>query len=219
MTSEPTTSVESLTARDVLRVSPVIPVVVIDRVEDAVPLARALYAGGIGIIEMTLRSEAALGAIAAIAANVPEVVIGAGTVLTREDALRSVDAGSRFLVSPGSPKGLLDAARALPVPLLAGVSTATEAMTVAEGGSTEMKFFPAESSGGASALGALAGPLPHLTFCPTGGITPQNAVDYLALPNVVCVGGSWLTPRSLVQAGNWAVIEELARSASALSSA
>ncbi len=149
----------------------------------------------------------------------PEVVIGAGTVLTREDAVRSIDAGSRFLVSPGSPTGLLDAAHTLPVPLLAGVSTATEAMTVAEAGSTEMKFFPAEFSGGAPALAALAGPLPHLTFCPTGGITAANAGDYLALPNVVCVGGSWLTPRSLVQAGNWAAIEELARAARNLSPA
>lgn len=196
-----------------MAISPVVPVVVVDRLQDAVPLARALHEGGIDIIELTLRSEVALAAIEAIATEVPEVVIGAGTVLSRDDADRSITAGARFLVSPGSPTDLLDAAHEWSVPWLAGVSSATEAMNVANAGYTEMKFFPAEASGGAAALGALAGPLPHLTFCPTGGISVGNASDYLGLPNVACVGGSWLTPRKIVQDKDWTALSELARAA------
>lgn len=202
--------------RDVMGISPVVPVVVVDRLGDAVPLAQALHDGGVDVIELTLRSDVALAAIAAIAAEVPDVVIGAGTVLTRDDAARSIEAGARFLVSPGSPTDLLDAAHGWSVPWLPGVSTATEAMNVANAGYSELKFFPAESSGGASALGALAGPLPHLTFCPTGGISPTNAPDYLRLGNVACVGGSWLTPRKLLADKDWAALTELARGAVAL---
>lgn len=202
-----------------MAVSPVIPVVVIEKLEHAVPMARALHEGGVDIIELTLRSEVALAAIEAIAGEVPDVVIGAGTVLTREDAQKSLDAGARFLVSPGSPAGLLDAASDWSVPWLPGVSTATEAMTVADAGYTEMKFFPAETSGGAPALGALAGPLPHLTFCPTGGISTANATDYLTLSNVACVGGSWLTPKAALAAGDWDAVTELARAAVSLRSA
>lgn len=208
-----------MNTREVMALSPVIPVVVIERVEDAVPLAEALHAGGVDIIELTLRSDVALAAIEAIASAVPEVAIGAGTVLTRDDAARSVDAGARFLVSPGSPAELLTAATNWTVPWLPGVSTATEAMTVANAGYTEMKFFPAESSGGAKALAALAGPLPHLTFCPTGGISNANAPHYLALSNVACVGGSWLTPSQAVKDKNWASLTTLAREAISLRTA
>lgn len=205
-----------MNTRDVMGISPVIPVVVVEHLEDAVPMAQALHDGGVDVIELTLRSDVALAAISAIAAEVPEVVIGAGTVLSRQDAERSVEAGARFLVSPGSPTDLLDVAHSWSVPWLPGVSTATEAMNVSNSGYTELKFFPASVSGGAAALGALAGPLPHLTFCPTGGISTGNAADYLRLPNVACVGGSWLTPRKLLQDKDWTAIAELARAASAL---
>lgn len=205
-----------MNTRDVMDISPVVPVVVIERLEDAVPLAEALHNGGIDIIELTLRSEVALAAITAIAAEVPDVVIGAGTILSRQDAEKSIDAGARFLVSPGAPTDLLDVAHEWAVPWLPGVSTATEAMNLANAGYTELKFFPAEYSGGARALGALAGPLPHLTFCPTGGISPNNASDYLRLPNVACVGGSWLTPRKVLQDKDWASLTVLARAATGL---
>ena len=207
-----------MNTREIMGVSPVIPVVVIDDLHDAVPLAKALYDGGVGIIELTLRSDVGIAAIAAIAAEVPEVVIGAGTVLSRRDAERSIDAGARFLVSPGASAELLAAAHDWSVPWLPGVSTATEAMNVADAGFAEMKFFPAEASGGVGALSALAGPLPHLTFCPTGGISTGNAADYLRLVNVACVGGSWLTPRMLLREGNWAAVTKLARGAIRLGS-
>ncbi|OZF55348.1 bifunctional 4-hydroxy-2-oxoglutarate aldolase/2-dehydro-3-deoxy-phosphogluconate aldolase [Rhodococcus sp. 14-2470-1a] len=207
-----------MNTREVMGISPVIPVVVVDDASDAVPLARALHEGGVDVIELTLRSEAALAAIEAIATEVPEIVIGAGTVLTRRDAEKSIDAGARFLVSPGAPTDLLDAAHGWSIPWLPGVSTATEAMNVSNAGHTELKFFPASTSGGAAALGALSGPLPHLTFCPTGGISSSNATEFLRLPNVACVGGSWLTPRNLVQAKEWAAVSELARAAAGLRS-
>ncbi|WP_161965430.1 bifunctional 4-hydroxy-2-oxoglutarate aldolase/2-dehydro-3-deoxy-phosphogluconate aldolase [Rhodococcus sp. P1Y] len=206
----------ALSTRAVMDISPVVPVVVVDRLEDAVPLAKALHEGGVNVIELTLRSDVGLAAIAAIAAEVPDVVIGAGTVLSVKDAEKSIEAGARFLVSPGASSALLDAAHEWTVPWLPGVSTATEAMNVADAGYTELKFFPAESSGGAWALGALAGPLPHLTFCPTGGISTSNAADYLRLSNVACVGGSWLTPRKAVQDKDWAALTELARAAAGL---
>lgn len=206
----------SLNTRAVMGISPVVPVVVVDRLEDAVPVAQALHDGGVRVIELTLRSDVALAAIAAIAAEVPGVVIGAGTVLSSKDAENSIEAGARFLVSPGSPSDLLDAAHDWPVPWLPGVSTATEAMNVANAGYSELKFFPAESSGGAAALGALAGPLPHLTFCPTGGISTGNAADYLRLPNVACVGGSWLTPRKVLEDKDWSALTELALAAARL---
>lgn len=205
-----------MNTREIMGVSPVIPVVVIENVNDAVPLARALHDGGVEIIELTLRSDVAVAAIAAIAAEVPEVVIGAGTVLSRRDATRSIEAGARFLVSPGSSAELLGAAADWSVPWLPGVSTATEAMNLADAGYAEMKFFPAEASGGVGALAALAGPLPNLTFCPTGGIVMSNASNYLRLSNVACVGGSWLTPRKAVQDKDWAVLTELARAATEL---
>lgn len=201
---------------DLLAVAPVVPVVVVTDVDTAVPLARALARGGIGIIEITLRTEHGLGAIERVAAEVPEIVTGAGTVTTpaQVDAVRR--AGAQFIVTPGSPPRLLDAALDSGVPLLAGASTMTEMLTLAERGLSAMKFFPAEASGGRAYLSAVAGPLPQLRFCPTGGISPTNAGDYLALPNVGCVGGSWLTPADAVATGDWDRIEALARVAAVL---
>ncbi|WP_327046019.1 bifunctional 4-hydroxy-2-oxoglutarate aldolase/2-dehydro-3-deoxy-phosphogluconate aldolase [Microbispora sp. NBC_01189] len=201
---------------NLLDLAPVVPVVVLDDAESAVPLARALVAGGLPVIEVTLRTPAALDAIRRIAAEVPEAVIGAGTVRSPEDVESAIAAGSRFLVSPGTTPGLLAAMLASGVPFLPGVATATEAMTLAERGVRELKFFPAEPAGGVSYLKALSGPLPDVRFCPTGGITPASALSYLALSNVGCVGGSWLTPRSLVSAGDFARIEKLAAEAAAL---
>ncbi|WP_169982412.1 bifunctional 4-hydroxy-2-oxoglutarate aldolase/2-dehydro-3-deoxy-phosphogluconate aldolase [Microbispora sp. H10836] len=201
---------------NLLDLAPVVPVVVLDDAESAVPLARALVGGGLPVIEVTLRTPVALDAIRRIAAEVPEAVVGAGTVRSPEDVEAATEAGARFLVSPGTTPGLLAAMLAAGVPFLPGVATATEAMTLAERGVRELKFFPAEPAGGVTYLKALSGPLPDVRFCPTGGITPSNAPAYLALPNVDCVGGSWLTPRSLVTAGDFARIEKLASEAAAL---
>jgi len=201
---------------DLLTISPVIPVVVIDDVEHAVPLARALVAGGIGIIEITLRTPAGLPAIERVAQSVPEIRVGAGT-LTRLDQIDAVvDAGAQFVVTPGSPPPLIDAIQERHLPLLAGANTPTEMMSLLDRGHRALKFFPAEQSGGASFLEAVSGPLPAGRFCPTGGISVQNAPDYLALPNVACVGGSWLAPAPLLAAGDWAAIIELARRATEL---
>lgn len=201
-----------------LDVAPVIPVVVIDDPRSAVPLARALIEGGINIIEVTLRSDAALPAIAAIAAEVPEMLVGAGTLLTPAQIGAATAAGARFLVSPGATPTLLDALADTGLPYLPGVSTVSEVLTVLERGVSEMKFFPAESSGGTAALRAFAGPLPQVRFCPTGGITPATAADYLAVANVGCVGGSWLTPAAAVRDGQWDHVTELAAAAAALRS-
>jgi 2-dehydro-3-deoxyphosphogluconate aldolase/(4S)-4-hydroxy-2-oxoglutarate aldolase len=201
---------------DLLDLAPVVPVVVVDSVEQAVPLARALLAGGIPVIELTLRSEAGLGAIEAVASEVEGMVVGAGTVVTPEQVRQVQDAGAQFIVTPASPPRLLEAALASGLPLLAGAGTLTEMLTLAEAGLEAMKFFPAEASGGRPYLSALAGPCPQLRFCPTGGITPQTAADWLALPNVGCVGGSWLTPKDAVAQGDWARIEALAAEAAAL---
>ena len=201
----------------VLDLAPVVPVVVVDDPSDAVPLARALVAGGLRAIEVTLRTPGALDAIRAVADSVPEAVVGAGTVLTPEQVTRSVEAGARFLVSPGWTDSLLDAMRASGVPYLPGVSTASEVVALLERGVREMKFFPAQAAGGTAYLKSLSGPLPQARFCPTGGIGPACAPDYLALPNVGCVGGSWMLPQDAVAARDWGRIEELARSAAGLS--
>lgn len=201
---------------DILDLAPVIPVVVVDSVEQAVPLARALVRGGIPVIEITLRSEAGLGAIEAVASQVEGMVVGAGTVVTPEQVQQVKDAGAQFLVTPGSPPRLLDAALASGLPLLAGAGTLTEMLVLAEAGLEAMKFFPAEASGGRPYLSAVGGPCPHLRFCPTGGITPETAAAWLALPNVGCVGGSWLTPKDAVAQGDWDRIEALAAEAAAL---
>ncbi|MGY5059447.1 bifunctional 4-hydroxy-2-oxoglutarate aldolase/2-dehydro-3-deoxy-phosphogluconate aldolase [Streptomyces sp. 900105755] len=200
----------------VLDLAPVVPVVVIEDAAAAVPLARALVKGGLPVIEVTLRTPAALDAIRAVAAAVPEAVIGAGTVLTPEQVTECVAAGARFLVSPGWTDGLLTAMAASGVPYLPGVSTATEVVALLERGVREMKFFPAQAAGGTAYLRSLAGPLPQARFCPTGGIGPANAPEYLALPNVGCVGGTWMVPADAVATGDWDRVRELARTAAGL---
>jgi 2-dehydro-3-deoxyphosphogluconate aldolase/(4S)-4-hydroxy-2-oxoglutarate aldolase len=205
-----------LTSSALLDLSPVVPVVVVEDAGAAVPLARALVAGGVRVIEITLRSEAAVPAIQRVAAEVPEIVVGAGTVTSAAQVVAVQRAGARFVVTPGSPSGLVDAVLDSGLPLLAGASTVTEMMRLADRGLTAMKLFPAEASGGVRYLAAVAGPLPDLRFCPTGGITAASAPDYLALRNVGCVGGSWLTPVEAVRAGDWARVTHLAREAQAL---
>lgn len=200
----------------VLNAAPVIPVVVIDDAHQAVPLARALVAGGIPAIEITLRTSAALEAVRAIAAEVEGALVGVGTVRKPQDLADALQAGARFAVSPGSSPMLLAAAKDSPLPWLPGAATASEVMTLAENGLRYLKFFPAESVGGVTALRSLHGPLPEIRFCATGGIGVHNARDYLAAPNVACVGGSWLTPAKLVAGGDWAGIEALARAAAQL---
>lgn len=200
----------------VLDLAPVVPVVVVDDPSDAVPLARALVAGGLPAIEVTLRTAAAPAAIRAIADAVPDAVVGAGTVITPEQVTDAVAAGARFLVSPGWTDVLLDAMRASGVPYLPGVSTTSEVVALLERGVREMKFFPAEAAGGTAYLKSLYGPLPQARFCPTGGIGPGTAPDYLALPNVGCVGGSWMLPKGAVEARDWGLVEALAREAAGL---
>lgn len=204
------------TGTDLLALSPVVPVVVLNDVEHAVPVAEALLRGGIKVIEVTLRTPAALASIERIAAEVPEMVLGAGTITTPEHARQAADAGARFIVTPGTTDAVLDAVEATGLPFLPGVSTVSEAMRLAERGLTALKFFPAEASGGVDFLRSIGGPLPGLRFCPTGGITPESAAGYLALPNVGCVGGSWLTPKDALAAHDWPHIEALAKAASAL---
>jgi 2-dehydro-3-deoxyphosphogluconate aldolase / (4S)-4-hydroxy-2-oxoglutarate aldolase len=193
-----------------LGVCPVIPVVTIDDPDHAVPLAQALLSGGVPIIEVTLRTDRALEALANIAADVPEILVGAGTVRTPRQADDAVDRGARFLVSPGASLRLLQHLLGLPVPVLPGVATVSETLTALDHGLTELKFFPAGPAGGPAYLSALAAPVPEARFCPTGGVTPDNMGDYLALPNVPAVGGSWLTPGSVVAAQDWAQITSLA---------
>jgi 2-dehydro-3-deoxyphosphogluconate aldolase/(4S)-4-hydroxy-2-oxoglutarate aldolase len=199
-----------------LALVPVVPVVVLDDLDHAVPVARALVAGGLPVIELTLRTPVALDAIAAIAADVPDILVGAGTITSPELVSRAVEAGAQFLVSPGTTPGLLREMAGSGVPFLPGTATVSEAMTVLEAGFSEMKFFPAEASGGAAYLKSLASPLPAARFCPTGGITAATAPSYLALPNVGCVGGSWLTPADALAAGDWDRVATLAREAAAL---
>lgn len=201
---------------DLLALAPVVPVVIVDEVAHAVPMARALVAGGIRTIEVTLRTPVALDAIRAIAAEVPEAVVGVGTVLDAQQLEAARAAGARFAVSPGVSPQLLDAADAGALPLLPGIATVGEAMTLLERGYRHLKLFPAVPVGGVALLKAWASPLPQLRFCPTGGIKPDTAHDFLALPNVACVGGSWLTPKDKLKAGDWAGIERLAREAAAL---
>ena len=203
-------------AASVLDAVPVLPVVVVERMADAVPLARALVEGGLPAIELTLRTPVALDAIAAIAAEVPEILLGAGTITTPAEADAAVAAGARFLVSPGCTPELLGAMQATGVPFLPGTSTVSEVMAVLASGQQEMKFFPAEAAGGAPYLKSVGGPLPQARFCPTGGISLASAPTYLALANVGCVGGSWITPADAVDAGDWGRITRLAAEASAL---
>ncbi len=201
---------------DILRAAPVVPVVIIEDVASAVPLARALVAGGLPAIEITLRTKAGLEAIRAIAAEVQGAIPGVGTVVAPDHYKQAAKAGARFAVSPGATPTLLDAAADCGIAPLPGIATASEAMVLIERGYRFAKFFPAAAAGGTAFLAALASPLPQLRFCPTGGITPENAPAYLKLPNVVCVGGSWMVKRAAIAAGDWATIEQGARAARAL---
>jgi 2-dehydro-3-deoxyphosphogluconate aldolase/(4S)-4-hydroxy-2-oxoglutarate aldolase len=198
------------TAADLLSLAPVIPVVVLDEPAHATPLAQALLAGGVPIIEVTLRTPRALEIIKIMTETVPDAVVGAGTVTTPELVSQAVDAGAQFLVSPGTTDRLLDAMDDAGVPYLPGVASPSELMRVLERGQHEMKFFPAEPCGGRAFLSALASPFPDARFCPTGGITPATAPLYRELANVGCVGGSWLTPRDAIATQDWQLIEKLA---------
>jgi 2-dehydro-3-deoxyphosphogluconate aldolase/(4S)-4-hydroxy-2-oxoglutarate aldolase len=197
----------------VLKGQPVIPVILIQNLADAVPLARALAKGGLPAIEITLRTAAALDAIRAVANEVPEAIVGAGTILNARQYDEAVNAGSRFIVSPGATPQLIAAARDSKVPLLPGAITPGEIMSLREEGYTMLKFFPAEQAGGAAFLKSLSSPLAGTLFCPTGGVSIANAKTYLNLPNVVCVGGSWVAPEELVKAGKWDEITKLAAEA------
>jgi 2-dehydro-3-deoxyphosphogluconate aldolase/(4S)-4-hydroxy-2-oxoglutarate aldolase len=203
-------------ATKVLHVSPVIPVVTINDPQHAVPVARALVDGGVGIIELTLRTDSALESLKRIANEVPDILVGAGTILTPAQANDAVSAGAQFLVSPGVTPSLLDHMLQLDIPVLPGVATVGEVMAVLERGLTAMKFFPAGPAGGPGYLAAIGAPVPAVQFCPTGGISLSSAPEYLALPNVTCVGGSWLTPWAAVEGEDWAQITQLAQGAAAL---
>ena len=207
---------EKLTALDVMRDAPVIPVIVLTDVAHAVPLARALVAGGIRMLEVTLRTPQALQCIEAIARDVPEAVAGAGTIRSASDAQASVLAGAKFGVSPGYTSAVGKACRELGLPLLPGVATGSEIMMAQEDGYQQLKFFPAMQAGGLPMLKAWQGPFGDVTFCPTGGIHAGNAAEFLALSNVACVGGSWIVPTDAIQTGDWARIEQLAREATQL---
>jgi 2-dehydro-3-deoxyphosphogluconate aldolase/(4S)-4-hydroxy-2-oxoglutarate aldolase len=199
--------------RDYLRLSPVVPVLTIHDAEDAVPLAKALVAGGLKVLEVTLRTPAALEAMRRIAGEVEDAVLAAGTVVSAADLKRSAKAGARFAFSPGLADFMLEEGR---LPILPGVATASEVMRGMAAGLNTFKLFPAVPAGGVGALKALAGPFAEAAFCPTGGIDAENAGQFLALPNVLCVGGSWVAPAKAIEAGDWAAITELAKAASAL---
>lgn len=201
--------------KSVCALAPVIPVLTISNASFAEGLARALVAGGLPALEVTLRTPAALDAIR-VMSKVDGGVVGAGTIMTPEDVVEAKDAGALFGVSPGSSPRILDKAEEVGLPMLPGAATATEIMALLDRGYTMLKFFPAEASGGAPALGAFSGPIPQATFCPTGGVSLKNVHDYLALPNTVCVGGSWVAPAALVEAEDWDAIQELAEDAAAL---
>ena len=206
----------TLTALQVMQDASVIPVIVLNDVAHAVPMARALVAGGIRMLEVTLRTAQALACMEAIARAVPEAVIGAGTVRSAADARAAASAGARFAVSPGYTGAVGQACRDLGLPLLPGVATGSEIMQCQEDGLSELKFFPALQAGGLAMLKAWGGPFADIRFCPTGGVTPQNATEFLALPNVVCVGGSWLVPQDALLRGDWARITQLAAAARAI---
>jgi len=205
-----------MTLLEIMRASPVIPVIAIDDPQQAVPLARALVDGGIRVLEITLRTEHGLGAIRAIAEQVPQAIVGVGTLTQPQEFRAARDAGAVFGVSPGLTATLIEAARSSGLPLLPGVMTPSEVMTAREAGFSQLKLFPAVPAGGIGMLNAIAGPLPDVRFCPTGGISLESAPSFLACPNVECVGGSWLTPKDALRASDWPRITELARAASML---
>ena len=205
----------SIAAEKICRLAPVVPVLVVDDVAHAAPLAAALVAGGLPALEVTLRTPVALEVIAEMA-RIDGGAVGAGTLLTAADVEAAKKAGATFGVSPGATDRLLDACEANDLPLLPGASSASEAMRLLERGYTVQKFFPAEAAGGAPFLKSLASPLPQIRFCPTGGVSLKNAMDYLSLPNTLCVGGSWVAPGNLVKSGDWAGITDLAKTAARL---
>ena len=211
-----TAKAAAVRAREICDMAPIVPVLVVDDVAHARPLAEALVAGGLPALEVTLRTDAALDVIAAMA-EVAGGVVGAGTLVTPQDVSDAKAAGAQFGVSPGATDALIAACEAEGLPLLPGAATASEAMALFERGYDMLKFFPAEASGGAPALKAIGAPLPQISFCPTGGVSPANADSYLSLANVVCAGGSGVAPKDKVMAGDWAGIETLARDAAALS--
>ncbi|WP_339723421.1 bifunctional 4-hydroxy-2-oxoglutarate aldolase/2-dehydro-3-deoxy-phosphogluconate aldolase [uncultured Paraglaciecola sp.] len=202
-----------MTSEEIFSQGPVVPVLVIKDVAHAVPLAKALIAGGIRVLEVTLRTDAALEVIAKIAKEVPEAIIGAGTVTNRAQLQQVIDAGAKFAISPGLTTDLLKAGNEGSIALIPGISSISELMTAVDHGYTHLKFFPAEASGGVKALKAIGGPFPDIKFCPTGGISPSNYNDYLALPSVRCAGGSWLAPEEAMINGDWDKITELAKQA------
>ena len=200
----------------IMRTAPVIPVITIEQPQQALPLAEALVAGGLRVLEITLRTPHALAAITAIRQALPNAIVGAGTVINRSNYQQALDAGAEFIVSPGFTPELLACAKSSAVPFLPGVNTPSEIMQLFGHGITAMKFFPAEAAGGVPMLKSIGAPLPQALFCPTGGITPANAKDYLALPNVACVGGSWMVTQELVRAARWDRIRALAQEAAQL---
>lgn len=206
----------TVSIKEIMNTSPVVPVMVINKLEHAVPLAHALVEGGLKVLEITLRTPIALDAIRAIKAEVPSAIVGAGTVINLDTLRQAIDAGSEFLVSPGVTESLIDAAIKSGVPILPGVISPSEVMRLMEKGIAEMKFFPAEAAGGIPMLKSIGAPLPQVTFCPTGGISPKNAADYLALSNVACIGGSWMAPADLVDKEDWDEIKRRATEAAAL---
>ena len=205
-----------MNALELMRIGPVIAVIVVDELSNAVPLAQALVAGGVRVLEVTLRTTAGLEAIEAIARDVPEAIVGVGTITEPRQFARARDAGARFAVTPGLTATLIEAARASAMPLLPGVMTPSEVMAAKAAGYTQLKLFPAQQAGGVAMLNALGGPFPDIVFCPTGGVTAATAPDFLALPNVACVGGSWLTPKDAVSSHDWSRITVLAREAASL---
>ena len=201
------------TPAEIFAAGPVVPVLVIKDLDSAVPLAKALIAGGIKVLEVTLRTPVALEVIRKIADEVPEAIIGAGTVTNAQQLKQVVEAGAKFAISPGLTEALLEAGKGYDIPLIPGISSISDLMTAKDAGYDHLKFFPAEASGGAKALKSIGGPFPDVTFCPTGGIGPANYNDYLSLSNVACVGGSWVAPDDAIESGNWDAITQLAKEA------
>ena len=203
----------NFTPADIFAAGPVVPVLVIKDLDKAVPLAKALIAGGIKVLEVTLRTPVALDVIKKIADEVPEAIIGAGTVTNAQQLKQVVEAGAKFAISPGLTEALLEAGKGYDIPLIPGISSISDLMTAKDAGYDHLKFFPAEASGGVKALKSIGGPFPDVTFCPTGGIGPANYNDYLALSNVRCVGGSWVAPDDAIESGDWDKITQLAKEA------
>ena len=203
----------SLTIKEIMTISPIVPVMVINNVEHAVPLAKALVKGGLKVLEITLRTPAALESIRRIKAEVPDAIVGAGTIINIETLNQAIDAGAQFIVSPGTTDKLIDAAIATGVPLLPGIANPSDAMRLLEKGITAMKFFPAVAAGGVPILKSIGAPIPQITFCPTGGVSQKNVKEYYGLSNVACVGGSWMCAASLVDAENWDEITRLSAEA------